>query len=52
MKKQAVRLKSTIWDEDGKKETFSSINKAKKRSREIQLAGKGLGRGNLTVVKP
>lgn len=37
--------------ETGEVETFSSINKAKRRSRELQLSNGGLGCGSLIVIK-
>ena len=45
------RKGKTITAPDGSKQTFPSINKAKAASRKIQLSGKGLGRGDLEVLR-
>lgn len=65
MKQQAIRRKSTVWDNNGQKETYPSINLAKKASRllqqensEVVFDGKltkkgrrGLGKGRLRCIK-
>ncbi len=37
--------------ETGKKESFDSINKAKKKSHELQLKNGGLGNGSLVRIQ-
>ena len=45
-----VRRGATLTASTGVVETLASVNKAKRRSRDIQQAGRGLGRGDVRVA--
>ena len=52
MKTKFVRKGKTIKNIEAREvETFKSINKAKRRSLELQRVNGGIGRGSLVAIK-